>query len=625
MTSQPVVRSGGSGSPGTSAATAVSSGASSALLQPLGLLSRSREVDPALLLVLFLGRSRPDSDQAVAGRLKNSTRQVCGLRQNAQMTKAFRSRSATPAPAISRPLTERHLRLETLGQAVRDAAGKGWDAAESVISMLAEIDATGDAETGRAALGLVASHPRLVIRLDELARRVLWHSTYYSPVISEIAERLNASTGGPIAVALASTHGNGRVRERAVAHMLEQPTSELMPFLVLRTSDWVRQVRDRARAGLAVLLHDNPAAYLPTAVGMALLAQSRQRGSFARTQVLAGALETPPNMIKMLMTSPDRAVRRFAFDTGMAAHWFRIDDLTVIAETDADLRLRAQAAEAVVREAVWTSRVQILRRLADSRLAEVRVVAVTGLVRAGYPADAAEFLDDSGGLVRAVARSAAGRVKIDALAHYRAAVAADTPSLGAIDGLAEIGSAADGTHLLRLLEHPVAKVRANALRGLRRLDAAPTQWVLPLLRDRSPAVIREATTILRPSAAKLSADMLWSMMADRDRSAIRRAGYRLLQGCDTVIQLRAALILAVDPDPRLAARGIADATRIARGLHHPLRYRRTIPPLTVTPDQINDLRTLTEQAATALSEDTTRRLQTHLDTATAAMNDTSAS
>jgi hypothetical protein len=164
-------------------------------------------------------------------------------------------------------------------------------------------------------------------------------------MIGEIADRLNASTGGPIAVALASTHGNGRVRERAVAQMLEQPTSELMPFLVLRTSDWVRQVRDRARAGLAVLLHDNPAAYLPTAVGMALLAQSRQRGSFARTQVLAGALETPPNMIKVLVTSPDRAVRRFAFDTGMAAHWFRIDDLTVIAETDADIRLRAQAAD----------------------------------------------------------------------------------------------------------------------------------------------------------------------------------------------------------------------------------------------------------------------------------------
>ncbi|WP_446216496.1 hypothetical protein [Micromonospora sp. IBHARD004] len=41
-----------------------------------------------------------------------------------------------------------------------------------------------------------------------------------------------------------SSHGDGRVRERAVRAILVDPRPELMPFLVLRTGDWVRQVRE---------------------------------------------------------------------------------------------------------------------------------------------------------------------------------------------------------------------------------------------------------------------------------------------------------------------------------------------------------------------------------------------
>jgi hypothetical protein len=125
--------------------------------------------------------------------------------------------------------------------------------------------------------------------LEEHARRVLW-SQVYSPAIGEAARRVRDGTVGPIAVGLATTHGDGHVRVAALARMLAAPEPGWLPFLVLRTSDWVRPVRDRARAGLALLLADDPRTSLPVVLDMVLVVRSRLRGGFAYTQALAALL-----------------------------------------------------------------------------------------------------------------------------------------------------------------------------------------------------------------------------------------------------------------------------------------------------------------------------------------------
>jgi hypothetical protein len=114
---------------------------------------------------------------------------------------------------------------------------------------LLAVDQTGDSGVARQALGVLQARPRVVARLDEYARRTLRGSAYYSPVINRAAQRLRDDTAGPIAVALASTHRDGHVRQRAVERMLTVPNPQWMPFLVLRSADWVKPVRDRARAG----------------------------------------------------------------------------------------------------------------------------------------------------------------------------------------------------------------------------------------------------------------------------------------------------------------------------------------------------------------------------------------
>jgi hypothetical protein len=465
-----------------------------------------------------------------------------------------------------RAAEEPQARLAAVRAAATEAAGGSWQAVERLIDVLADLDATGDEATGRAALGLFVGMPAVVLRLDEYARRAPWYHRE-TPVANRLAERVTEGAARPIAVALSSSHRDGRVRERAVVALLARPCPELVPFLVLRTAEWAAPVRNRARAGLALLLAGGPGGHLLAALPMALAVQGRLRGGFAHGQVLAALLSAPAEVRPALADSPDPVLRRFLFGVASAQGWLRPDDLVAAAESETDVRIRGRAAEAACREAVWGNRVTTLRRLAGNRRPGVRALALTGLVRLGHDSEVAGYLDDAAELVRAVARDAARRAGVDASHHYRAAVAEPVPVTGAIAGLAETGSLRDAPLLRPLLAHPSAKVRAHAVRALRRLDGVEPDEIVPLLRDPSPGVVREATAALRPYSARVPDELAWELLSD-PRVEVRRAGYRLLCVRPTDVRVRAARLIAVDPDPRLATRGRADLAGLTRHRDH---------------------------------------------------------
>ncbi|MCX5209545.1 HEAT repeat domain-containing protein [Kitasatospora sp. NBC_00240] len=443
--------------------------------------------------------------------------------------------------------------LLRLQDSIRRARARGNRSFEELTGALR---AAGKAGQAGAALELLAEHPALLLRLDaDLRREHRTRPDEHPPV---------AAADG-VALALLTSHHDGRVREQAVRRILADPSPELLPFLVLRAGDWVPQVRDQARAGLALLLHRRPDLAGPPAVRTALLTARRDRGSFAlaqlRTLLAAGA---PAAVAERLLDAPQPEVRRFALDA--VAHRLKARDLLRFAELDADHGLRARAAEAVAREALWTEQHEILRRLAGSTHQGLRVTGLTGLVRAGLAQEAAGHLDDPSPLVRALAREAVRRAGGDAPAHYRAAVAAGSPSPAAVDGLAEVGGPADADALTALLGHPAAQVRARAVRALRLLGAVPVPELTRLLRDNSATVVREAATALLPSAASLPTGLLGELLTDPERPAVRRAAYRLLARRDTVTALRAALLAAGDPHPRLARQGRTDTVGLARWL-----------------------------------------------------------
>ncbi|MFI9788688.1 hypothetical protein ACIHEI_35040 [Kitasatospora sp. NPDC051984] len=129
-----------------------------------------------------------------------------------------------------------------------------------------------------------------------------------------------------------------------------------------------------------------------------------------------------------------------------------------------------------------------------------------------------------------------------------------------------------------------------------------------LLRDGSAAVVEEAAATLAPSAAQLPADLLWDLLTDPQRPAVRRAGHRLLTRRDRLTALRAALLLSGETGPRLAARGTADATARVRELAPHPWLTRPPPTLDADPARAAELLTLAQEHRTALTEDVIRLL-----------------
>lgn len=404
-------------------------------------------------------------------------------------------------------LASRRGDVELVRLAVRGVVSGEAGAAERLGSALMRVDRAGDAELRREALAVVSAVPRAVLRLDESAR-----GPCYAPPVPWVAHaghRFTSGSGGVIATALASLHADGRVREAAVTRMVTDAVPESAPFLVLRSADWVRQVRSRARAGLSVLLHDAPLDFLPAAAPMAAMISRRWRADFARGQVQAALSNATTAVVRDLLAGADVSTRRVAFEVGLGRDAFPLGELATVAERNPDLLIRLRAGEAAARQALWTARHELLRRLARARAPQVRALAVTGLVRAGLTAAAGEHLADDSGLVRAVARDAARRTGADPAERYRSLLAAGTPPAGALAGLGECGTDHDGALLLQWLDHPATKARAAAIYGLRQLGTARPQQMVAALHDPvlggGPASHRGAAAARRNAARATAA------------------------------------------------------------------------------------------------------------------------
>lgn len=117
------------------------------------------------------------------------------------------------------------------------------------------------------------------------------------------------------------------------------------------------------------------------------------------------------------------------------------------------------------------------------------------------------------------------------------------------------------------------------------------------LHDPSSAVVRQATAALRPRAASLPERPLRELLTAPQRHH-RRAAYTLLHQRAGWTPLRAALVLADDPDPKLAHRAQVDLVRWTRYVTDP---DGPVP---------DDLEPLITRAAAHLEQDVVRVLRT---------------
>jgi HEAT repeat protein len=365
-------------------------------------------------------------------------------------------------------------------------------------------------------------------------------------------------------------HPDGRVREDALATGPRTPA--FWHLVVVRCTDWAEPVRLRARALLTERLRSGPEQTLRALTPLVLRLGRREEGAWARDLFDAALRAVPQLAPSLLRDTRDSATRRLAARIMLDRGLLDVRALARHAADDRDPALaRLWSDAALAGMAADGSDDRAVDILLGGRLPFVRSAGVTALRRAGRAKEAVHHLADRSGLVRACARWVISQDGGDPHArHLELCEHLDTVAPYAVTGLAECGRREDAALLRPLLTHPSDGVRAQAVAGLRLLESASVETVLPLVDDPAAAVAREAARALLPYARRLCADRLTERLSPGWPTPTRRAAFRLLREQGGLVRLRASVALLADADPKL--RGTAEASV------QQLTWMREVPP-----------------------------------------------
>jgi hypothetical protein len=394
--------------------------------------------------------------------------------------------------------------------------------------------------------------PRTWLRLDAALR--YWD--YYPPKGDQGRQLSEAAWSGsdPLALLLVACSGDGRDRQRAVNTRPMITDERLLPVLAIRTADWAQPVRNDARRLLPSALDAANADGLIRAVGVAMAMRDWYRGGHAVAAVTEALRTRSDGTLAAARTSDDLAVRRLAHRLWVESARADPDALVASALSEKDIICQRLSVDAVVRAAVHDRQRDALDRLLAARFARVRVEALAGLVQIGHPEVGKAFLTDPSAMMRATAQWAMRRAGRDAAEHCRAVLrSADGPSVrGAIAGLGECGAVDDADLVARYLRHDRPRVRAEAVRAVRRLGGVLGPFV-DMLTDPAPVVVRAVVDAVLGQPGLVAIERLWELLAPDQPDHVRRAAFRLLIARDTWTRIEADLRLVGDQDEQLGA------------------------------------------------------------------------
>ncbi|MGP4100739.1 HEAT repeat domain-containing protein [Nonomuraea sp. KM90] len=404
----------------------------------------------------------------------------------------------------------------------------------------------------------------------------------------------------PLAVALAACGWNGRERARAMAHPAMRSEAGLLPLLLVRTTDWVDPVRDRALRVLGEVLADAAAlpVALPIAVPVAVRMGERVRGRPALEQVRDALMRAGQETLDLVLGSPDSRARRFAYDVLVQAGRLDHERLVAAALHEPDQVSRTRCAQALAARAVAEERPEHAVEILDDATAQGRIAALTALVQLGHPEHGPRFLGDNAGMMRLTAQWAVRRAGGEPAELYRQRIKAGGATRGLLAGLGDCGTRADDALVLPYLRDPRSRVRAEAVRTLRRLGSRAD--VTALLEDPAPVVVRNVVAAVQASGPGVAAERLWALLGTGHPLHVRRAAYRLLVHRDPWSRVRADLLLVRDPDEKLRGRARDDLVRWCRS--------STAPPARLPAGWRAEVEELARAAEGVLSSENARLL-----------------
>jgi HEAT repeat protein len=279
---------------------------------------------------------------------------------------------------------------------------------------------------------------------------------------------------------IASMNHSGFVRQAAVEALRRQGHARSVPYILLRLSDWVPQVRQAAETALDGMLRGDLASKL-LQYGFLLTALERvERVDLSPIRQRVDHFLRGPDGRENLergLKSTDAGHRAFCFRV-LESELVDRPELVDLAVADRDARIRLWIARLLLTAPFagsnrWLeqllhdpcSRVQteLIRRMSSDECTEL-VATIEELIFANTPS------------VRGAARFVLGqRGRTDFATAYRQQLVSSTVEIvqpGWVAGLAETGTADDFAMVERFVGHPRSKVRSAAVSGCVRLDVS---------------------------------------------------------------------------------------------------------------------------------------------------------
>lgn len=353
---------------------------------------------------------------------------------------------------------------------------------------------------------------------------------------------LTALRAGASLVQLALCHPSGFVREAAIRLSPPHANRAELATLLLRTNDWVMQVRTAAHAAIRARL---TAPQLPELIAVLPVIDSMRAWHRVRASTLVDELdvvvssqEARPALLAAT-SSVDRFLRRSAFRR-LIGEAVRLDPaggsttadhaLYEAALRDSDPALRIWVARALV-AAPPELFLAFSNRLLRQRAGSIRFATIQRLVDLEQPWPWRSHVMDAHTGVRAFAQQASLDEDLDPASPYRAeSFIADSFHLGtSLLGLGETAGAAEASLVYPHLASSRPGVRRSALLALAAFDVDDLHsHALKALADSSHSVVTTAREVLVERAARLRAEEVITELSTLTTPWGRRAAIAVL-------------------------------------------------------------------------------------------------
>lgn len=366
-----------------------------------------------------------------------------------------------------------------------------------------------------------------LVQLDELCRND-WAYDYLPStwrfLNPSLLERLRSLPHPATAFGITSFHGNGFVREAAVAELAKVREGAELPFLLIRANDWVSQVQDCAAEAIRSRICADYVRHFLLHLRLVLRLSRSSRLKHAQlVDAILNLLRNSENggCLKDALESQDRWLRREACKLAMSSADWSDYVPGLLSSSDPVLRLIALRSSKGHGGELLNLAIQLFRADASApvRSEALGLIARSGIAEvSGYME---EGLMDKGASVRAAARYWIRQVRTeyDFAGFYRRELASTVRDRRiSILSLGEAGTALDASILGPYLNSPLVRTRRAAIRAISNLTQDMfLEEFLMALSDPHPGVSNEATRALL-----MRTDLPLEALLDRFRIELNR-------------------------------------------------------------------------------------------------------